>query len=452
MKDWRKVYQDKVKLPEEAVKIVKSGDRVMISGAGANPLTTMLALQNRRDELRNVKVFMDFSLYMPWLQPGWENSFSLSTYFIFPASAPAIRERRMEYIPITSGFIGLPHSPYEGADVGIIKVTPPNSRGYCSFGPEIWQGPIIAKSSAFVIGEVYPDLVWTYPEKVHISDIDALVETNPNINERFSLKTSDVRKIPLPPPDEAERASVVGVHAADLINDGDTIQIGTGTASEAIAEMLGDKNDLGIDTELVPPGTFDLIKNGIVTNKRKNQNRGKTVCSAVYTYEDDPRTPEILEYINRNSTFELRRVDYICNIPRIARNNNQVAINTALGLDLLGQAMIDHRATEPQSGIGGQFDYCIGAQLSNGGRSITALLSVYKQGTKSRIVPQFETGTVIGLPCYCIEYLVTEHGIVNLRGKTRRERAQAIISIAEPKFKEELESAAEKLFWQRREG
>lgn len=446
MQDWRQACGDKLKLWWEAAKIVKSGDKVVANLTGAQPVTLMWALQARKDDLEGVRIYTDFSRSYPCLEWGWEAPCSLNNLFVHRISRQAVRERRMEFVLFMGGLGARPGSVFHGADVGMIKVTPPDTEGYCSFGPEVWFAHTIVKNSRIVIAEIDPQMVWTCGDKVHISEIDFFVEKDPAIQESLARKTADVRQIPLPPLDESERASVVGANIASLIHDGDTIQVGTGTPSESVMEFLRDKNDLGIDSEMVFPAVIDLIKMGVVTNKRKERDRGKTTCTAVYTYEDDPRTPATLEYVNRNPTFQLYDFIDLVNVSRLSSISNLVSINTILGIDLFGQAIVSHLGAEPLSGLGGQFDYIIGSQHSEGGKGISALISVAKQGSRSRIVPQFEAGQVISIPSYCSEYIVTEHGVVNLQGRNRRETAEAIISIAEPKFREELKSAAKRFF------
>jgi acyl-CoA hydrolase len=190
---------------------------------------------------------------------------------------------------------------------------------------------------------------------------------------------------------------------------------------------------------------MELMKAGNVINKGGTR-PGKTVATAIWVYEDDPRQEEIFKYVNRNKSFELLNLADQCSIPRIAKVDNLVAVNTVIGIDLHGQVMVDHLFNVPISGLGGQFDYVMGSQCARGGRSVSALISVAKEGRISRIVSEFPKGTVIGLPSNMIEYLVTENGIVNLRGKNKRERADAIISVADPRFRDELRDAAKRLF------
>jgi len=253
--------------------------------------------------------------------------------------------------------------------------------------------------------------------------------------------------VPVPSAEEQEIAQVIGANAASLVNDGDSIEIGAGTAAEATIDFLGDKNELGIDSELTYVQIVDLVKRGVITGKRKNVDLGKVVNSCFWTYAEDPKVPEALEFITENPTFEFRDISTMCNVPRIASQDNMVAINSILAVDLLGQVVITHLGSTPISGPGGQVEYCIGAHYSKGGRSIAMLSSTALRGKVSRIIPKLEAGTAVMIPMVYLDYLVTEYGIANLDCKSRWERADALISVAHPDFQPELRTAAKEMFY-----
>ncbi len=446
---WQDKYRDKIISAKEAAKIVKSGERVVLAMMDM-PKLIGFELAKRKDELQNVTLISHWTDDFPWFQPGWEDSFLVEDAFPLAHTRPGVKERRFDWVPSIFGLndgVRQEESDrtgiYHYADVFLGKVSPPDEEGYCSFGPRLWYSPSALKTARTVIVEVDPTITRVFGDRVHISEIDYLVETEPVPAD----KAKSERPLPVPPVDEWEKAQVIAANVSTLIRDGDTLQIGTGTASEAITTFLEDRNDLGIDSEIIPVSLLEAIRKGVFTNKRKSINRGKSVCACLRTYDNDPATPEILEFVRENPAFEFRDVGYICNVPRIASNDNMVSINTGLAIDLLGQLVIDHLGPVPISGPGGQVEFCIGAHYSKGGRSITSLMSTAKQGTISRIVPQLEKGTVVEIPLTYVDYLVTEYGMVNLDGKTRRERAEAIISIAHPDFQPELRRAAQKLFW-----
>ena len=221
-----------------------------------------------------------------------------------------------------------------------------------------------------------------------------------------------------------------------------------GTAAEAIRDFLGDKNDLGIDSEVIYSYTIDLVKRGVVTGKNKNVDTGKVTAANLQLYgRNEPASIESLAYVKNNPGFLFRDISTQCNVGRIASQDNMVAVNNILGVDLLGQVVITHLGPIPITGPGGQVDFCVGAHYSRGGRSISMLKSTALDNTVSRIVPTFEAGTVIMIPMVYLDYLVTEYGIANLDCKSRRERAEAIISVAHPDFRDELTQAAIKMFY-----
>jgi 4-hydroxybutyrate CoA-transferase len=445
MNSWQNAYKKKLVSAEQVANLVRSDQRILLNSFSV-PMSAIAALEKRNGELRNVRIYANFTRDYKLLQPEWENSFALNATFVTRYSRAGIMERRINFVPFSYGLAARPNSFVWGNDFGLIKVTPPDKDGYCSFGPQVWFGMLIVNGSQTVIAEVDPEMAWTYGERVHVSDIDFFVERDPSVEEQYRIKSTDTRPQYLTPPDEQEKASVIGsLIASELIHDGDTIQVGIGTPSEMVLQFLSGKSNLGIDSELVYPQMLELMKSGIVTN-RGSAHPGKTVATAVWVYEDDPRQEEVFKFVNRNKSFELLNLADQCSIPRIAKVDNLVAVNTVIGVDLHGQAMVDHLFNTPISGFGGQFDYVMGAQCAKGGRSVAALISVAKQGTISRIVSEFPKGTVIGLPPNMIEYLVTENGIVNLRGKNKRERAEAIISIADPRFQDGLRDEAKRLF------
>ncbi|MFC1926160.1 acetyl-CoA hydrolase/transferase family protein [Chloroflexota bacterium] len=447
---WQDKYKDKLISVEQAAKVVKSGD--MVSFAFRDyPRDILFALAERKDELRGVTIQSVSTEPYPWLQPGIEDSFKVVDYFpIRGFSRDGVWERRIDWAPWIGGLGAEPNrykaEPSRGkeflyADVYMLKLTPPNEQGYCSFGCTLFYNPSAVRTAKIVIAEIDPKMIWTYGDYVHVSELDHLVEITPQDFDPYSVS------LPLPPADEAEKAAVIGANIASLVRDGDTIEVGTGTASEAVHEFLGSKNDLGLDTEVIYSKTLNLIKSGVITGKNKNVDRGKHrgTCIAVYPWDEDMQG--CLAFADHNPTLEMWGSERQLNLARLANVENLVAINNAVSIDLLGQAVIDHLGVLPFSGVGGQLEFAIGAHYGKGSRSITALMSTAKEGAASRIVPQHEFGSVIQLPMVYIDYLITEHGIVNLECKSRRERAEAIISVAAPKFREELMTAAKKLFY-----
>jgi len=446
---WQDQYADKIKTPEEAARLVKSGDKVVVANL-LQPITTCMALAKRKDELEDVLLLAHWNNDFPWFQKGWEKSFQIHSAFILRPTREGHKEKRFDFVASIFGISnGERHNEYlrsgiyPGADVYIVQVSPPDKNGWCSFGYHVWWSPTAVKTAKLVIAEVVPDFVRTYGGNlVHISDLDVLVENivPVGVNEI-------IHDLPIPHVEDWEKTQVIGALIAEQVKDGDTVQIGTGTASEAAWDFFDSKNDLGIDSEIIHIQAIDLIKSGNITGKRKNINTGKTLATGLVIYPGNPKNAVALDYIDMNPAVELWDVSHICNVPRIAANDNMVTINTAAGIDLNGQVTISHLGPMPISGPGGQVEYTIGSHYSKGGRSFLALLSTAKNGAVSRIVPHFEPGTVTMLPNVYVDYLVTENGIVNLEGKSDRQRAEAIISVAHPDFQPELRKAAQKMFW-----
>ena len=444
---WQDQWRDKVKTPEEAARLIKSGTRVVISTGPPQPVSTCAALADRKDELENVTLVSMHGRPWPWLQPGWEKTFNVVNLYTTIFSRQADQQRRSEWIPTIWGLAdGIRHSEtprgksYVDADVFVFSMPPPDSDGLCSFGPALWYSPVAARTAKTVIAEIDNTLPWTYGENFDVSEVTCLVDPGP-------LPPVARHPLPIPAQEDVGPLAVIGAHIADLVRDGDTVQVGTGSASEAVLEFLGTKNDLSVDTEIMPAMMIELVRAGVFTSKHNNLHPGKHLSSVCLIYDADPRRDELMGYIDHNLTFELHDISYMCNIPRISSIDNFVAINNALTVDLTGQVVLSHLGSVPIAGIGGQPEYTIGAHYSKGGRAITMLLSTAKGGTVSRIVPQFEVGAMIGVPNVYVDYLVTEHGVVNLDCKSLRERSEAIISVAHPRFQPELRKAARKLFW-----
>jgi len=446
---WQERCRDKIVSADKAVEAVKSGDRVIVN-IGGEPRHCLQALARRADQLRNVKLATSWVYDYPWFHPGLQDAFDVRATFTSRVTRDALREGRVDWIPWIPGLGARDRSLQKGrgcvqehADVAFVMLTPPDDKGYCSFGNQTWNGPTAVRTSKTVIAGVDQKMPFTFGDNVHISQIDYLVEIPEDIESiTFPASEWDTDNVA-----EWEQSQVIGAAAADLVRDGDTLQIGLGVPSEAIMNFLEARNDLGIDTEIIYPPIIQLIKNGVVTGERKNVNRGKVIASSCFIFQGHPEAKETVEFLDHNSLFEFRDFPYICNIPRIASNDNVVAVNTILAIDLLGQVSVHFLGSFPIGGVGGQLEYCIGSHYSRGGRSIACLLSTAKGETISRVVPQFEPGTGIDIPMGYADYLVTEHGVVNLEYKSRRERAEAIISVAHPDFRSELMKAAKRLFW-----
>jgi 4-hydroxybutyrate CoA-transferase len=438
---WIEEYKRKMVSPEEAVKVVKPGDRVHFA-YGMEPLALGLALLARSEELREkgVKLFVpapgrDFA----WYDPGWEDIFSIEIAHVLPIAYQMIRERRGDYLV---GDITWAPDPglREPVDVLLIQLSPPDKHGFCSFGSSLWDKKNAVKAAKKVLAEANDNLIRTYGDNfIHLSEIDYFVEHTPSgrmpgATDMLGRKTTG--------PGEVEKN--IAENVASLIRDGDTLEIGVGGTAEWVPVLgaLEGKNDLGWHSENTPRGIATLVKKGVINGKRKSLHPGKAIATAV-----GGGTKEEMEFINMNPVFEVYGSNYVLNPRIIAENDNIDCINSALSVDLTGQIAAESIGPVMMTGTGGQLAFAIGASMSKGGRSIVTLRSTAKGGTVSRIVPQLEPGTIVTVPRVLADYVITEYGIAHLRGKTQRERSQELIAITHPDFRSELKREAERLYW-----
>lgn len=429
--DWRKEFEQKLLPAEEAVRVVKSGDRVVFNTMpGSEPKALGLALAARREELRGVELFVprpirDFG----WYDPGWEESFSLVLSNVRRLGRSTLDERRCDYAPSVHF---CPEEEPTRIDVLFTEVSTPDENGFCSFGHGRWNKRELMRMARTSVAQINSQLIRTYGDNfVHVSEIDCLVPDDPRpVREPESPEITDTVK------------SIAG-YVSGLVNDGDTVEVGGGGTTEALpmAGIFEGRHDLGIHSEFIAYGMIQMVKEGLFTGKFKTLHQGKAVATSC------GGTPADLKFVNQNPLFELYSSRYTHNVGTIAAHDNMVAINNALAIDLTGQVTGESIGPRIWSGPGGQPNFAIGALSSRGGRSITVLPSTAAGGSVSRIVPVFEAGTVVTLPRTVADIVVTEYGIARLRGRTVRERARELIAIAHPDFRAELRKEAQRLFW-----
>lgn len=437
--DWQEEYRRKLVTPEEAVAVVKSGDRVAFS-YGMEPLALGLALAARVGELQEVKLFVpspgrDF----PWYEPGWEDSFQIEVGYILPIVRQMVTEKRCDYV--VSSLVWA-HEPQvrEPVDVFLVQLSPPDEHGFCSFGASLWDKKAAVNAARTVLAEVNQSLIRTYGDNfVHISEIDYFTEHTPS--GRLPGATDMLGRKTMGP---GELEKTIAQNVSILIKDGDTLEIGVGGTAEWIAQLgvLDDKLNLGWHSENTPRGIPTLVREGVINGKRKNRHPGKAVATAV-----GGGTKEEMDFIHMNPLFEVYSSFYILDPRVISAHDNMVSINSAISIDLTGQIAAESVGPSMVSGSGGQLAFAVGSALSRGGRSITVLPSTAQGGKISRIVSKMEPGTVVTVPRTLTDIVVTEYGIARLRGKTQRQRAQELIAIAHPDFRGELRREAEKLFY-----
>jgi 4-hydroxybutyrate CoA-transferase len=434
--DWRKQIAAKLTTAEEAVKVVESGDRVNVAPFTCTPFTLCEALYARRGELKNVRIDHAAGLFA-WVRPEEENGFIVRDNYATPLNREMVNCGRVDYLPIGRWRMDEIPGGFDGEiDVFMVPVSPPDKKGFCSFGPGVWLSKRISQLAKTVIAEVQESFIRTGGDNfIHISEID-----------RFSEGKLPTGNLPIPPRTEEETYVVEVICtlvASELIRDRDTIQMGVGTVSAALGLYLGDKADLGVQTELITGGIAQLVENGVVTGKYKTLHREKVVGSALVALD-----PAEMQMIDGHPAFELYDFGYTDDIRMLIQHDNLVAVNNALLVDLTGQVAAESIGPRVWTGVGGQTAFMIAAQYSRGGRSITVLPSshVIDGQRVTRIVGALPEGTLVTVPRTLVDYVVTEYGIASLRGKTVRERIGELIAVAHPDFRGELKEQAARLY------
>jgi acyl-CoA hydrolase len=417
---------------EGAVDAVRSGDRVYVQGASAFPQTLIDALTLRGEPdapggpLQNVElVHLHTNGRAPYLDARYQNAFHHRALFVGPNAREAIQCGRASYVPIfLSDVPDLFRSGNFPIDVALIHVSPPDSHGYCSLGTSVDVTLAAVQTARVVVAQVNPQMPRTLGESfIHLSDIDHAVEID-----------TDVPEMPAAVPTPTQQA--IGEHVAELVPDGATVQIGIGGIPDSVLRALSHRKDLGIHSEVISDGILDLVERGVVTGARKTINKGKIVTSFLNG------SRRLYEFAHDNPALEMRPNDYTNNSSVIVRIDTMIAINSALEIDLTGQVCAESIAGTVYSGVGGQMDFMRGAALSRGGKPIIALQSTARSGSISRIVPVLHPGAGVTTSRAHVHYVATEFGVANLHGLDLEERARALIGIAHPDFREELERAA----------
>ena len=434
--DWRTQLGGKLVSAQEAVRAVKPGDTVGVAPFTCTPFTLCEALYERRGELHDVHIQHPAALF-GWLRPGEENGFHVRDNYATPLSRDMVNAGVLDYLPIGRWRDDEVPGGYEAEpEVFMAPVSPPDKHGYCSFGPGVWFSRRIALGAKAVIAEVHEGFIRTGGENfIHISQID-----------RFCEADKPTGNLPIPPRTEEETfvtEVVCTLVASELVRDRDTMQMGVGTVSAALGLYLTDKQDLGIQTELITGGIAQLVEAGVATGKYKNLHRGKVVGSALVALSE-----EEMRMIDGNPAFELYDFGYTDDIRMLVQHDNLVAVNNALMVDLTGQVAAESIGSRIWTGVGGQTAFMIAAQYSRGGRSITVLPSSHMldSGRVTRIVPALPEGSLVTVPRTFVDYVVTEHGIATLRGKTVRERIGELVAVAHPDFQGELKTEAKRLY------
>jgi len=420
--DWKEIYKSKLMTAQEAVKKIKSGDRIVVGHASGSPEILLRAMVDNKDAYENVEIAHMVSMGpSEYCLPENSSHFIHNSLFAGATSRKAIHEGRAIFT--ASHFSQIPGLFVERilpVDVTLCMLSTPDEHGYCSFGISVDYTKPAAESSKIVIAEVTPHMPRTLGDAfIHVSDIDCIVEC-------------DSRPIVLQPPEIGPIDEAIGGYCAELIRDGDCLQLGIGAVPDSILGFLADKRDLGIHTEMFSDGVVDLVNKGVITCAKKNFHPNKMVATFFMG------TEKLYRFVHNNPKVEMFTVGYTNNPAIISRNDNMVSINSSLQIDLTGQAASESIGYKQFSATGGQADFVRGAAWSKGGRSILAFHSTAAKGKLSRIVPHLDEGAIVTTTRTDVHYVVTEYGIAEMKGKSVHQRAEALINISHPDFRADL--------------
>ncbi|MFN8180044.1 MAG: acetyl-CoA hydrolase/transferase C-terminal domain-containing protein [bacterium] len=424
--NWLADYNSKLSSGVDAVGRIKSGDRVYYGGNAAIPQALIRALAARAHELENVQLTHVLLLGQdPLSAPGMEKHFRHNSLFVGPADRKAVNDGRADYVPIFLHHIPrLFRQNIVPLDVAMVQVSPPDEHGFMSFGVENLASKAACEMAKTVIVQVNQQMPRILGDSfIHVGRVHAVVEHN-----------EPLPTLELGPATDVEKA--IAAHILPLIKPGATIQMGIGGIPDSVFESLRGNLELGIHTEMMSDGAMRAIERGTVTGSRKSLHHGKVVITFALG------SAQLYEYLNNNPFIESHPVEYVNDPIVIARNDDLVAINSAIEVDLTGQVCSDSIGPLIYSGFGGQVDFIRGAAHSKGGRPVIALPSSAQGGKTSRIVPFLKSGAGVVTSRADVHYVVTEFGAVNLFGMSLRERAKALIGIAHPDFRDELIRAA----------
>lgn len=434
--DWNSIYRSRVTTAEEAVRAIKSGDRVFMTGNVSVPQKLLAALVEYAPELHDVEICQALSVGpADYVCPGMEKHIRVNSMFISANVRQAIWEGRADFTPVLlSEFPLLFKNKVLPVDVALVHVSPPDEHGFCSFGVEVGLTKSPAESAKIIIAEVNEQMPRTLGDSfIHVSRLDYIVPVDYPLPDVVMNEGKD-----------DEVVQKIAAYAADLIPDGATMQMGIGAIPDTILSFLDNKKDLGIHTELFSDGVVRLVEAGVITNARKTLHPGKIVVGFLIG------TQKLYRWVHNNPLCEFHPTEYINDPFVIAQNERMVAINSAIEIDLTGQVCADSIGPKFFSGVGGQLDFVYGASRSKGGKPIIAMPSTTmgKDGKLiSKIVATLKPGAGVVTTRNHVHYVITEYGVADLYGKSIRQRAQALINIAHPDFRDELRKQAKALNW-----
>lgn len=425
MNNWREIYKGKIVSVKQALGHIKSGDRVVIGHACGEPTALVEALVDRASDLSNVEIVHMVAMgAAKYAQPGMEKSFRHNALFVGGSTRKAVEEKRADFTPcFFSEIPRLFKNNIMPVDVTLLQITPPDEQGFCSYGVSADYTQPAAECAKVVIAQINNNVPRTGGAKIHLDAIHFIVE-------------HDEPLIELTPPKIGEVEKAIGENVAGLIQDGATLQLGIGAIPDAVLLFLKDKKDLGIHSEMFSDGVVVLAEAGVINNRKKTVNPGKFMATFLMG------TKKLYDFANNNPDVELQSVDYINDPYVVGQHENMISINSALQVDLMGQVNAEMIGSRQFSGVGGQVDFIRGASRSLNGKSIIALPSTASGGKISRITCELDRGAAVTTSRNDIHYVVTEYGVADLRGKSLRERAKALIAISHPDFRNKLTAEA----------
>lgn len=427
---WEKIYQSNLVSAESAAQAIPSNSRMVLGHAASTPVDVLKAMTDAKENYKDVEIVHMLCLGEgKYLAEDMKGHFRHNALFVGGNSRKAIERNQADYTPCF--FNEVPGLFKEGrlpVDVALIQVSRPDAKGMCSFGLSSDYTKPAAECAKIVIAEVNEQMPRVGGDNfIHVSDLDYIVETNNPLYE-----------IPLPRIGDVEKA--IGENCAKLVEDGSTLQLGIGAIPDAVLMFLKDKKDLGIHTEMFSDGILELVEAGVVNGRKKSLHPGKMISTFLMG------SKALYDFVDNNPLVELHPVDYVNHPAVIMQNDNIVSINSCIQVDLMGQVVSETIGLKQFSGVGGQVDYVRGASMAKGGKSIIAIPSTASKGKVSRIVPFIDEGSAVTTTRNDVHYIVTEFGVAELKGKTLRQRAQALIQVAHPDFKEELIESFNKRF------
>ncbi len=429
---WQEEYKSRLCTAEEAVSHIVDGDVVVLAHAMGEPPALVDAMVANAEQYKNVEIKHMVSLGSGgYAAPGMEEHFKVNPLFVSGNVRAAIEEGRGDFTP--AFFHEVPILLRKGklrCDVVMAQVTPPDEYGYCSLGTSVDYTYQAIKSATIVMVQVNDKFPRTYGEKVHVSEFDYIVEASTSVYESKPTKIGELEE-------------AIARNCVSLIEDGSTLQLGIGGIPDAVIQLLGDRKDLGIHSEMISDGTLALYNKGAINGKYKNFDKGKMVVTFLMG------SRKLYDFVNNNPEVEVRTVDYVNHPAVIMKQHKMVCVNSAIQIDLMGQVAAETIGLRQFSGVGGQVDFVRGASMSEDGKSIIAMSSFTKKkdgNIISKIVPFLDKGAAVTTSRNDIDYVITECGIAELKGKSLRERAKSLIRISHESVKDELKFEFEKRF------